>query len=247
MKLSHTKNKVYSRNADIHTTQWSIVIGVCEGSEQERLEALGELCERYWFPVYSFIRNKGHKHFDAEDLAQSFFTAMLHREGFHQVERSKGKFRTFLLSCLENHLTQAWRHSSAQCRAPEKPLISLDLEQGREMYEAISDDTAGPTQLWDRQWAESVISNVMQRLEREFRAVGKYDQFEVLRPLLSSGKKVPYKEVGQRLGMGLNSVKTTIYRLRQRYARAFREEIACTLIDDGDVDDEIAELLNSLR
>ncbi len=230
------------------TTQWSLVIGLKDGSENDRAHALEVLCKRYWFPVYSFIRRQGHSHPDAQDHTQSFFTSMLNREAFQLADRERGKFRSFLFTCLKRHLQQDWRRNQAQQRNQGQLPLSLDFEEGQSLYQLEADDSAlSPDQAWDRKWAQSVVQRVIKRLQDEFQIAGKLPLFHAIRPFLTSDKgEVSYQEVADQLGMGLNSVRTAIFRFRQRYARTFRDEIALTVGEEKDIDEEIRDLLASL-
>lgn len=230
------------------TTQWSLVLGLKEGSEDDRAHALEELCQRYWFPVYTFIRRQGHEHPDAQDHTQSFFASMLSREAFQLADQKRGKFRTFLFTCLQRHLQQDWRHSQAQRRKPNQELLSLDFEEGKSLYQLEADDSnLTPDQAWDRKWAQSVVQRVLNQLQEEFQAADKLPLFNAIKPFLTTDKgEVSYQEVADQLNMGLNSVRTAIFRLRQKYARTFRNEIAQTVGEEKDIDEEIRDLLTSL-
>ena len=235
-------------DSSTQTTQWSLVLGLKEGSETDRAHALEELCKRYWFPVYSFIRRQGHNHADAQDLTQSFFALMISREAFHLADRERGRFRTFLFACLKNHLKQDWRRNQAQCRNLGQDLLSLDFEEGKTLYQfEVDDSILSPDQSWDRKWAESIVQRVISQLQEEFQAANKLPLFNAIKPFLTTDKgEVSYQEVADQLNMGLNSVRTAIFRLRQKYARTFRNEIAQTVGEEKDIDEEIRDLLTSL-
>ena len=229
-------------------TQWSLVLGIKDGSEKDRAFALEELCKRYWLHVYSFIRRQSHNHTDAQDHTQSFFASMLNREAFQQADKERGRFRTFLFSCLQNHLRQDWRSKQALHRNQGESLLSLDFDEGRKYYEAESDDSIlTPDQAWDRKWIHSVIQRVMEHLKEEFQATDRLPLFQALKPFLTTDKgEVSYQEIADQLDMGVNSVRSAIFRLRQKYARTFRNEIAQTVGNEGEIDDEIQALLASL-
>jgi len=242
------KNSADSSSSSTATTQWSLVLGLRQGSEDDRAHALEELCKRYWLPVYSFIRRQGHDHLDAQDHTQSFFATMLSREAFQLADQERGKFRSFLFTCLQRHLQQDWRRNQAQKRNHDQPLLSLDFEEGQSLYQLAPDDSAlSPDQAWNRKWAQSVIQQVMDRLQDEFQAAGKLDLFHAIKPFLTTDKgEVSYQKIADQLNMGLNSLRTAIFRLRQKYARTFRNEIAQTVGEENDIDEEIRDLLASL-
>jgi len=236
--------------ARFQTTSWSLVLQTGKpGAEPERRAALEMLCQRYWYPLYFFIRRKGYPHSDAQDLVQSFFEQMLAAEVFEKAEASRGRFRTFLLTCLDRHLQQAVRKASTQRRGGG--IIHLPLETGEmeKRYEAEPVALEMSIEKWfDRQWAQEVIRTVMQRLQEEFDAANKGRLFAALQPFLVQDRgETSYHEVAMRLGIGVNAVRTAIHRFRQRYARVFREEIAATVERPEEVDEEIRELLTALE
>lgn len=225
-----------------------MILKLNAGSEDDRRAALEALCQQYWYPLYAFIRRKGKSHEDAQDLAQGFFERMLARDSFKVADEDRGRFRNFLLKSLDRYIQNQWRHDQAQCRGGGITVIRLDAEDARERFAQEPEAADLPAdKAYDKLWAETVISKVMERLEREFRAAQKIDQFEAFKPFLVDEKgTVPYSEVAANLGMGVNTVRTAIHRFRHRYARCFRDEIAETVENEEDVENEIMELLAAL-
>lgn len=230
------------------TTRWSMILDLKEGSEEDRHSALEGLARNYWFPLYAHVRRKGLGHTDAEDRVQGFFAQMLARDAFEMANADKGRFRTFLLSSFDNYLKNEWRRDQAEKRGGGEKHLSIDHEDFSERYERDTIDSAlTPDRAYNRQWAENVIQLVLERLERNYRDAGKEALFTAFKPFLIEHKgAVPYAEVAENVGMPVNSVRTAIHRFRQRYARAFREEIAHTVDDPEDVENEIRELLSAL-
>ena len=251
MSSANDRGKVTQPNTQpnaFKTTQWSMVLRLKASDDEVRAKELENLCRRYWYPVYSFIRSKKYNHSDAEDLSQSFFAVMLNKDVFLLADSSKGRFRTFLLTCLTRHLQQNHRKAQAQMRNPGEPVLSLDFDLGYQRFESmVEDPSLPPDKAWDRQWAQSVIRHVIRRLEKDFRDSGRINEYNAFRPFLTADKgEVTYKEVAVELSVGINTAKTSIYRFRQKYARFFREEIEQTIGDDEDIEEEIKALLTSL-
>lgn len=230
------------------TTHWSMILTLREGSDEERRAALETLARQYWYPLYFFIRRKGRSHEDAQDLAQGFFETMLARDSFEVADAARGRFRTFLLTCLDHYLKNEWRNARAQRRGGGCTVISLDDDDVRNRYENEPESPDLPAdKAFDRKWAETVIASVLARMERDFSEAGKGEQFEAFKPFLVDEKgAVSYEAVAERLGMGVSATRTAIHRFRQRYARCFREVISDTVESPDDVEAEMRDLFAAL-
>ena len=228
------------------TTRWSLVLrasGRCENSR----EALEKLCAAYWPPVYTWVRRDGHSHESAQDLTQEFFARLLGYESLARATPEKGRFRSFLLGALKHFLINEWQHANRQKRGGGRLPFSLDAMETfqREALEPRDDDS--PDRLFERRWAETLLARANQRLRREYEAANQSARFEALKVyLLDGGEPNSYAEAAAKLGLSSAAVKSAIYKLRQRYGEMVRHEVAQTVGDPAEVEDELRCLLAAL-
>jgi RNA polymerase sigma-70 factor (ECF subfamily) len=236
------------RTDSFAATRWSIVIAAAGGSEATNSRrALEELAGLYWFPLYSFIRRRGHDHAQAEDLTQEFFARLLEKKFLNSVDPAKGKFRSFLLACVKHFLANEWEKSQSIKRGGAIKLLSLDGPAADARYEREQADNLTPERLFERRWALAVLEQVMNRLQIEHAAAGKADLFEALKSFLAGeGDSQSYATIGERLNMTAGAVKVAVHRLRSRYRQLLKDEIAQTVADPGEVEEEIRYLLSCL-
>jgi RNA polymerase sigma factor (sigma-70 family) len=218
-----------------NSTQWSVVLLSAQSQASDHRRAFAELCRLYWYPLYGFIRHRGYSAEDAQDLAQGFFLHLIERKTLRRVDRSKGKFRSFLLASLQNYMSNEAKRARCLKRGGGAEIIHLDIERAEERYSLEPVDT--------------LLGEAMNRLQREYLTQGKETTFEALNVFLdpiNSKELPPYEAVADRLKISVGSVKTLIHRLRKQYAALVREEISRTVSDSGDVDAEIHELCEAL-
>jgi len=228
------------------TTRWSLVLGARDGDTVDAQEALAELCESYWFPLYAFVRRQGYRAEDAADLTQGFFAKLLEKDYLQDVRPEAGRFRSFLLASLKHFLYNEWDRRQAQKRGGRVPKISLDAELAENRYGVEPVETHTPEDLYERQWALTVLERSLGRLEAET-PPAKLPRLARLRPfLIEASHDVTYAEIGAELGLSESGVKVAVHRLRRQFGLALRQEIGQTVADPSEVDDEIRHLLTSL-
>lgn len=212
-------------------------------------DALAKLCETYWYPIYVFIRRSNHAPADAEDLTQDFFARMIRLESFAAADAAKGKLRTFLLTSVRNFLTDAHDRAQAAKRGA-RVLVSFDREDAEKSYAREPADEMSPDRLFQRRWAMAMVESSLARLRVEFASQGKAEIFERLRPFLGFGSKVggSYEEVASQSQMAVGTVKSHVFRLRQRWRELLFEQVAETLENPtpGQIKAELTELLGCL-
>ncbi len=239
----------FSAAADgtFHSTHWSVVLLAGQNSPVESAAALEKLCRAYWYPLYAFVRRRGYSHEEAQDLTQEFFTRLLDKNALASVDRSKGKFRSFLLASLKHLLANEWNRSQVQKRGGGVTFLSLDELHAEERYGQEPKDELTPEKVYERRWAETIIDSVTRQLHDEFVAGGQAERFEALKEFLLAGDEPgTYADVATRLGLTEGAVRTAIYRMRQRYGALFRAEIAQTVTSCSDMEEEIRHLLEVL-
>lgn len=231
--------------SDFRTTCWSLVLEASRSADGDGLAALEELCRRYWFPLYAFVRKRGRNHADAQDLVQGFFAQLLARNDLTTVHPEKGRFRTFLLTALTHYAANNWRRTQAGKRGGSiafEPLVSeSDLD---ERYREEAPCDASAETVFDRTWAEQLLGGVVDRLRNESAEAGERERFDALQEcLLGELDGVPYRELGARLGLSEAGVKSAVHRLRRRFRELFREEIGRTVARREDIDGELRYLV----
>src|SRR5688572_414375 len=167
------------------TTQWSVILAAGSDDVVQSMAALEELCKRYWFPLYAYVRRRGYSHADAADLTQSFFARILGNEAFTIVSPGAARFRSFLLTSLKNFLASDWESAHRLKRGGGKKILSLDESAAEELYRQVPGDSASPDKLFEKRWALSVIDLVLERLRAEFVASERPDLFDLLKPALT--------------------------------------------------------------
>jgi RNA polymerase sigma-70 factor (ECF subfamily) len=230
-----------------HTTQWSVVLNAADSQSPENASALERLCSGYWFPVYVFVRRKGFEEETAKDLTQSFFARLVGKRALSTVDPHKGRFRAFLLASLANFLANEWDRAKAQKRGGEFLFCSLDAAEAEERYRIQPADNASPELLFDRKWAEEIMTRVLARLRRECDSDGRGKRFETLKGFLFGDSQLrSYKEAAVELGTTEQAIKGAVLRLRRRLGDLLREEVAETVASGEDLQEEIRHLLSVL-
>lgn len=230
------------------TTHWSLVLAARTGKSVESRTALEALCEAYWFPLYAFIRREGYAAEDARDLTQGYFARLVERRDLEDVRPELGRFRSFLLVSVKHFLSNERDRERAKKRSPGPPLVSLDAQEAENRYRFEPADALTPETLFERKWAMTVLERTLRRLEEESSEDQKARRFEALRAhLTGDAPAASYRELGETLGVSEDAVKVAVHRLRRRFGELLREEIADTVDDSGEVDDEIRYLLGVLK
>lgn len=223
------------------TTHWSVVLEACEGDPVASRQALEALCQSYWYPIYVYVRRKGHGPEEAQDLTQEFFLQFIAKEHLRLADRNKGRFRTFLLAFLDYFLAREWTRAHRQKRGGHCQFISLDQADPEERYqlEPPAPDHS-PEQLFHRQWALALLARTMASLEEECATEGKTQLFRELRPQLSGDRdRQSAAEVAVRLGMNEGAVRVAVHRLRRRFGVLLRQHIQQTVAHPDQVDEEL--------
>jgi RNA polymerase sigma factor (sigma-70 family) len=235
--------------ASFHTTRWTIVMRAAQSQAQGGQLALAELCQLYWYPLYIFARRRGHSPEDAKDLTQGFFLHVVEHRALTGVDRLKGKFRSFLLASFQNHLSDAGDRARRLKRGGDKEFVRLDAEDAEERYRLEPVEFLTPEKIFDARWAMTVLEEALKQLRQEYATAAKTSTFEALKTYLdpNNSKAAPsYDEVANRLQITTGAVKTLIHRLRRRYTALLREEVARTVSDPAEIDEEIHALCEAL-
>jgi RNA polymerase sigma factor (sigma-70 family) len=230
------------------TTHWSVLLAARDVDSPAGSEALEKLCGAYWQPLYSYIRRLGHSPADAEDLTQAFLANLLAHGSFKRLSPRKGRFRTFLLASLKHFLADVWDKQRAQKRGGQVKVISLDAREAEDRYALEPEDTNDPGKIFERRWALTLLERTLGRLERETQEAGKgelWSRFKVY--LLGEAEAPCYRELSEQLGLSVSAVKMSVARLRRRFGELLRVEIAQTVSNEGEVEEEMRYLLRVVK
>ena len=227
------------------TTHWSLVLAVRESPSPEAEAALASLCRTYWYPLFAFVRRYGYTEPDAQDLTQEFLAEFLEKEYFKRADPQRGRFRSFLLASMRNFLKLQARRSATKKRGGRMTSVALNQEDFHDLRQTREDLT--PELLFDKRWAETVVDRVLSRLQREYASKKKAERFSLFSEFLwGSRNGSSYKELGRQSGMSVAAVKVAIYRFRERFRDLLRTEVAHTVADPDEVEDELRYLIKVL-
>lgn len=229
--------------ADFQTTHWSMVLRAGCRSTVESRDAMAQLCQTYWWPLYAYVRRHVQDQHQAQDLTQAFFAKVLEKDYFDAADPSRGRFRAFLLTALKRFMANQWDKEVARKRGAGIPTLSLDFEDGERHYSREPVDTLTANQVFLRNWAHTLLDRVFEQLRSEFDSEGKTEQFNALKAFITPlHDKVKTADVADRLGMTESAVRVAAHRLRKRYRKLLREEISQTVAGPEEVEDEIRSL-----
>lgn len=225
------------------TTRWTLVCEAVRGGDPQATEALGSLFGTYWPPLYRYVRRSGKSRHDAEDLVQGFFAHLLERNGLRLADPDRGRFRAFLLGSLKHYLANEWQREHRLKRGGFATHLSIDWQDAEHGLSLEPEDTRSPDRLYDREWAVTLLDKVLDDLER-----GEKDgEFARWKPFLGmSSARISYAGIAEAFHMTEGAARVAVHRLRKRYRQRLREEIARTLSEDQDVEEEMRSLFAAL-
>jgi RNA polymerase sigma-70 factor (ECF subfamily) len=230
------------------TTRWSVVLAAQDADPERAAEALASLCEAYWLPLYAYVRHQGHSPDAASDVVQAYFTHLLEKRLVRIAHSDAGRLRGFFLHTLKLFLTSERERAAAVRRGSQYRMLSLDVVLAEKRYHEALVDRSDPEREYRRHWAIAVTERVKERLVEELKRGGRADEFRSLEPYLTGHvERGAYRLAAARTGKSEVAVRVAVRRLRQRYGALLRDEIALTVADPGEVDDEIRALLEALR
>jgi RNA polymerase sigma factor (sigma-70 family) len=225
------------------TTRWSLVLDASSEHTPRGQQALASLCELYWYPLYVYLRRRSHSAEDAQDLTQGFFAHLLDKHALQIADRTRGRFRSFLLASLNHYVSNTRDRDRAQKRSGGTPPISFEGVTAEDRYLHEPLDPWTPEKVFDRQWAVTVLDRVLKQLRTEMHAEGKGELFERLRGRLTGEEGLVYSEVGAALEMSEGAVKVAVHRMRRRYRDLLYHEISQTVVTAEEVELELQYLI----
>lgn len=229
------------------TTQWSLVLAAGQRGSAEAEDALARLCTLYWYPVFAFVRRRGHPSHEAQDLTQGFFARLIEKGDLSAADRSRGRFRSFLLTNCEFFLANERDRAGARKRGGGQAPLSIDVATAEGRYERELAHSETPERLYERQWCLTLLDAVFEALRAEHAAAGKAHLFDRLKEFLTAGEDAgTHADAARDLGTTAGAVKVAVHRLRRRYREELRRRVADTVGAGEDVEDELRYLLKTL-
>jgi len=227
------------------TTSWSLLSQTRDSNPAAR-EAAATLCRMYWRPLYVYARRTGLREHEAEDAVQGFLVHVVEHDVCARADAERGRFRTFLLSSLQQYLARRVRDANRQKRTSRTPLLSLDRCEAEAAAARAGDGEASPTSAFEREWARAQLELAWRAVEAEYAASGKSDVFNALRSVIAGQSDLPARQIAAELHMSEGAVNVASHRLRRRFGAALRAQISLTLGSEDEIDDEIARLRQAL-
>jgi RNA polymerase sigma factor (sigma-70 family) len=247
--LNPDKSSLANVAYQFRTTRWSLVLLSAQSRAPGYQLALGELYRIYWYPLYAYIRRRGHTPEEAQDLTQGFFLHLLEHKTLGRADPEQGKFRSFLLGSLQNFLSTEGARARCLKRGGNVEFVPLEMQAAEDRYRLEPTDYLTAERIFDARWAITLLAEVLNRLHQKYATEGKTSTFEALNVFLdpvSSTTPPSYEEVANRLQVSTGAVKTLIYRLRKQYTTLLREEIGRTVSKPAEIDEEIHALCEAL-
>jgi DNA-directed RNA polymerase specialized sigma24 family protein len=237
------------RSFGFHTTSWTLIRNAVSDPTADSREALGALCQKYWHPVYAYIRSRGHDREQAQDLTQAFFTLLIEKNYLLDADRKRGRFRSFLLAAVKHFLANEWDRANALKRGGGQVPVSIALAEAEEWHtQATAVEQATPESLYERRWALSLLENVMSNLRAEFADAGKVNEFDRLSVFLNrDSEPARYEKLAEEMGTSAGALRMYVHRMRRRCRSLLRAEIAESVSGPEEVDEELRFLLSILR
>jgi RNA polymerase sigma-70 factor (ECF subfamily) len=241
-----TDDSLQANAARFATTRWSLVVAAARRSTPESARALASLCELYWYPLYAYAYRRVNNVHEAEELTQAFYVELLERKTIDSADPVRGRFRAFLITAFKHFLSKEWDKAKAQKRGGGRPLQSLDFAEANSRLASESMAGRTPEEIYQRKWAILLLDQTLHRLRSEFQQAGKSEMFQALQEFLVD-RGQSYRKVAKSLGMTEGAVKMTVSRMRKRYRELIRDEVAQTVADPADVEDELRDLFSAVE
>ncbi|MBB5037737.1 RNA polymerase sigma factor [Prosthecobacter dejongeii] len=224
-----------------------MVLRASDLESQAAQRDMEHLCRACWYPIYAFVRRQGYSPEDAQDLAQGFFVHVLENNVLAHADPERGRFRSFLLGALRHFVSNEARKQRTEKRGGRVTFVPLDANDDEERFDRELAHPDSPEKLFERNWAENLLQRAVKALEADYVNAGKLHLFTALQPYLAgSANPNSYEELAKTLGMSTGTIAVSVYRMRRRYGELLREEIAQTVENPADIEQEIRMLLEAV-
>lgn len=226
------------------STQWTMVFKT-QRDDAEAATALNELCRRYWYPIYAYLRCRGFERPDAQDMTQSFFLSAINGELWQQATPERGKLRSFLLGSLTRHVAACLRHQGAQKRGGRAIVLPMECMNSEGRYENELRDNHDPESIFLSTWAKALLDRARQNLRQHYESTGRKTLFDALQSIMEdddSSAGTSYREIAARLRCSETALRLQVFRMRKRFAHLLRKEVTETVETPEEIEEELAWL-----
>lgn len=236
------------RDPSFPTTHWTLVQIVKGGDRKQAAQALEDICARYWYPVYAYLRRSGQSGPDAEDLTQMLFQKLVADDALKLARQERGRLRSFLIGMIRQVISRQNRHDRAEKRGGRVTVLSLDETVAGERYSHEPADVQDPERLYDRAWAMQLLESVREKLRTSFINNNRLADYEVLEPYLGwDDDPAPFADLGRRLGSNETAARVLVHRLRKKFRELLESEISKTVVNPEDIVSELDWMREVLR
>lgn len=226
--------------ARFDATSWTNVMAAQKSGSPGASEALEKLCTTYWYPLYAYLRRKGNDTHKAQDLTQEFLYRLIKENYLGAAERSRGKFRSFLLAAMNHFVSNQRDYDRAIKRGGRVNFVSRDDDSGEAKFLKEPGSELSPEKIFERNWFLALFDVAMTRLKDEQLAAGKEKLFAHLQPfVIEAAESGDYDRVAPKVEMKTNAVAVAVHRLRDRYKKLVYEEVVRTVADPNEIEDEL--------
>ncbi|MHC4879571.1 MAG: RNA polymerase sigma factor [Planctomycetota bacterium] len=223
------------------TTHWSLVLAAGNCDHEESSRALEKLCRAYWPPLYAYVRRRVSDADEAQDLTQAFFERLLEKRYLADANHERGRFRSFLITAFKRFLSKERDKVTAQKRGGGQLTFTVDFER-HDCNWGATQETLTAEQIYERQWAVTLLGRVMSRLQQEMERSGKSQQFDLLKEFIGGSESATYATTATVLGLSESAARMAVSRLRGRYRELLRQEISQTVDSQDEIDSELQQL-----
>src|SRR5262245_22758504 len=230
-----------------HTTSWTLIRTASGDPTADSRQALAALCQKYWYPVYAFVRGRGYDPEQSKDLTQGFFALLIEKNYLLDADPKRGRFRFFLLAAVKHFLANERDRMNALKRGGGQVPVSIDVTEADAWHMLTAVEQATPESLYERRWALSLLENVISKLRAEFADAGKANEFDRLLVFLKGdSESARYDTLAEEMGISAGALRMSVHRMRRRYRSLLRAEIAESVCRPEEVDEELRFLLSIL-
>jgi DNA-directed RNA polymerase specialized sigma24 family protein len=231
------------------TTQWSLIEGIKKHKDPKQ-SLIGLLLERYWKPVYCYLRRKGYRNEESKDLTQGFFhEIVLNRRLIERADPSKGRFRTFILHALKQYVIDMGRRESIQANIPQDKLIPLEIAHLPILPQTIS--KWSPEACFHYAWKSAILDLTLAAVKEDCLHAGQETHWQVFRdyllyPTLEGHDPPPLKEIRRRYGLASErTASNMVITVKRRFQRLLRKHLRSTVSSDAEADEEFRDFLET--
>ena len=231
------------RGGAFPSTRWTLILSSRE-SQDARKAALENLLGTYWKPLYFYVRRKGRQIEVAKDVIQGFYLHLLEHDFLSRLDPSKGRFRSYLRTAVDNYMANLHEQQSAQKRGGGAKTVSLDFDMAEK---GLAESPSSAEAAYDREWALSIMERALAALRKEFEEGARRGPFDLVLKFFQPGEPPSYDDAARQSAMTLAQFKAFLHRARTRFRDLVRQQVAHTVQHPRDTDGEIADLMRTLK